>query len=436
MNVIFVINDSLRPDHLGCYGNDWIKTPNIDAFAQESALFTDAHSEALPTLPYRTSCFTGRFTLPFRGWQRIEHTDVLLAEVLWNQGITSALITDVYHMHKPTMSYERGFDTVKWVRGHEGDPLVVDKSIDVDVDSFYKPNGKGDGKEKKVRAMAEQYLRNRAHWKTDEDCMIAQVVKEGIKWLDEQSNRDNLFLWLDCFDPHEPWDPMPPFDEMYVDPEYTGQRIPFPIPGYTEGYLDKDEIKCIRALYAGKVSQCDKWMGIFFDHLRELGLFDNSLIVFNSDHGEPIGDHGFIRKAFRTPYIEETQIPLIVRHPEGLGAGSRFDCPVNTPEIMPTVLDFFNVKVPKRVHGESLLPILKSEKDKIRDFAISGRYDFCHRIMTREWALNCYLPHIDHEDELFDRINDYTEQNNVIDQHADVRDRLELQLRRFLGGLR
>ena len=73
MNVIFIMNDSTRPDHLGCYGNDWIKTPNIDNFAKESALFSEAHSEGLPTVPYRTSCFTGRFTLPFRGWQRLEH---------------------------------------------------------------------------------------------------------------------------------------------------------------------------------------------------------------------------------------------------------------------------------------------------------------------------------------------------------------------------
>ncbi|NIA15544.1 MAG: sulfatase-like hydrolase/transferase [Nitrospiraceae bacterium] len=432
MNVIFVINDSLRSDHLGCYGNEWIKTPNIDAFAKKGALFTDAHSEGMPTLPYRTSCFTGRFTLPFRGWQRLEPTDVLLSEVLWNQGVTSAMITDVYHMHQPTMSYGRGFDTVKYIRGHEGDPHILDESIEVDVDSFYK----GNGKDKKVRKVAEQYLRNRAHWKTGEDCMVAQVVKEGMKWLDEQPRRDNLFLWLDCFDPHEPWDPMPPFDEMYIDPDYKGQRISFPIPGYTEGYLDEDEIKCIRALYAGKVSQCDKWMGVFFDHLKELGLFDNSLVVFNSDHGEPFNEHGFIRKAFPTPYIEETQIPLIIRHPEGWGAGKRFDCLVNTPEIMPTILDFFGVKAPKHIHGESLLPILRGEKDKIRDFAISGQHGFCERIMTHEWALNCYLPRAKHEDELFDRVNDPAEQDNVIGQHPDVRDKLELQLRRFLRSLK
>ncbi|MGD8239468.1 MAG: sulfatase-like hydrolase/transferase, partial [Armatimonadota bacterium] len=98
MNVIVVIADSLRVDHLGCYGNEWIRTPHLDALAAESTRFMHAYSEGLPTLPTRTAFWTGRFTFPFRGWQHLEHDDILLAEVLWDQGYTSALITDVYHM--------------------------------------------------------------------------------------------------------------------------------------------------------------------------------------------------------------------------------------------------------------------------------------------------------------------------------------------------
>jgi len=431
MNIFFIMNDSMRPDHMGCYGNDWIKTPNLDKFAAESALFSEAHSEGLPTVPYRTSAFTGRFTLPFRGWQRLEHTDIVLAEVLWDKGYNTAFISDTFHMHKPTMAFERGFDYVKWVRGHEADPYILDTSIDVTPDLYYKDNGK----DKKVRQQMEQYLRNRHTWKSDEDTLIAQVVKEGMSWIDMQARRDNMVLWLDCFDPHEPWDPMPPFDKMYMDPDYKGMHLTQPIPGWTKDYLTEDEIKCVRSLYAGKVSQCDKWVGIFLDHLKKLGLYDNSLIIFNADHGQPLNEHGYMRKAFPTPYIEETQVPLIIRHPEGIGAGKKFDCFVNTPELMPTMLDFLSVKGP-RMHGESLLPIMTGEKEMIRDFAISGYYKQSWRIMTKEWSFNHYMNQKKYSDELFDRINDHAELKNVIEENPDVRNELELKLRRFMGSLR
>jgi arylsulfatase A-like enzyme len=140
MNVIVIMADSLRVDHLGCYGNDWIRTPNLDRFAAESCVFDMAFSEGLPTVPTRTSLFTGRYTFPFRGWQRLEHNDVVLAEVLWSSGYTSALITDTYHLHKPQMAFERGFDYVHFIRGQEGDPYILDKSITVDLDAYHKDN--------------------------------------------------------------------------------------------------------------------------------------------------------------------------------------------------------------------------------------------------------------------------------------------------------
>ena len=81
MNVVVIVNDTLRWDYLGCYGNEWIKTPNLDKLASESAVFDYSYAEGLPTIPTRTTFFTGRFTFPFRGWQRLEPTDVLVANV-------------------------------------------------------------------------------------------------------------------------------------------------------------------------------------------------------------------------------------------------------------------------------------------------------------------------------------------------------------------
>lgn len=431
MNVIVLINDTWRWDYLGCYGNDWIKTPNLDKLASESALFDYCYSEGLPTVPTRTTFFTGRFTFPFRGWQRLEPTDVLLAEVLWNKGFHSAMITDVYHLHKPSMAFERGFDYTKHVRGHEGDPYVVHESVEVNVDKYYK----GDGKDKAVKAQLTQYLRNVHDWKGEEDTFVAQCVREGIKWLQDQSKKDNLLLWLDCFDPHEPWDPPAPYNRMYTDSSYKGQDIIHPIPGNVEGYLTPEELHHIKMLYAGKVTLCDHWIGIFLDKVKELGLYDNSLIIFTTDHGAPFGEHGYIKKAQPGLYEYLVHIPLIIRHPEGLGAGKRFSAMVETTEIFPTILDFLKVRQPLKVHGQSLLPMMAGEVESIRDYAYMGHFKRNWRVSSQEWA---FILNFDKgkANELYHLKEDAAEQNNLISENPQKAMELELELRRFVSGLR
>jgi len=431
MNVIVIINDSLRWDHLGCYGNNWIKTPNIDKLASESAVFDYFYPEGVPTVPCRTTFFTGRFTFPFRGWQRLEPTDILLAEILWNKGFTSALITDVYHLHKPSMAFERGFDYTQHVRGHEGDPWVLDESIEVDIDRYYK----GDGKDKAVRQQLIQYLRNTHLWKSEEDTFVARVVKAGIRWLEGQPRKDNLLLWLDCFDPHEPWDPPPPYNRMYTDPNYSGKDIIQPIPGKVEGYLTPEELNHISRLYAGKVTLCDHWVGQFLDRIKELGMYDNTLIIYTTDHGEPFGDHGIIRKAEPLLYEELVHIPLIIRHPEGMGAGKRLDALVETTEIFPTILDFLNVRRPPRIHGESLLPIMSGEVESIRDYAYMGQFKRAWRINDREWSLLLNLDK-DNSKELYNLREDPGEKQDLISVKPQKAMELELELRRFVSGLR
>jgi len=431
MNVIVLINDTWRWDYLGCYGNNWIKTPNLDKLASEGAVFDYCYSEGLPTVPTRTTFFTGRFTFPFRGWQRLEPKDVLLAEVLWNKGFHSAMVTDVYHLHKPSMAFERGFDYTKHVRGHEGDPHIMDESIEVDVDKYYK----GDGKDKAVKAQLTQYLRNVHDWKGEEDTFVAQCLKEGMKWLDEQPKRDNLFLWLDCFDPHEPWDPPSPYNRMYTDASYKGQDIIHPIPGNVEGYLTPEELNHIKMLYAGKVTLCDHWIGIFLDKVKELGLYENSLIIFTTDHGAPFGEHGYIKKAQPGLYEDLVHIPLIIRHPEGKGAGKRFSAMVETTEVFPTILDFLKVRQPPKIHGQSLLPMMAGEVESIRDYAYMGHFKRNWRVSNQEWAFTLNFDK-GKSNELYNLKEDPEEQKDLISENPQKAMELELELRRFVAGLR
>jgi arylsulfatase A-like enzyme len=302
-------------------------------------------------------------------------------------------------------------------------------------------------------------LRNVSWYQKEEDYNVARVVQAAIDWLEKvtQRQKDRLFLWVDCFDPHEPWDPPSPYREMY-DPGYTGQTLIDPVPGPVEGYMTPEELRHTRALYAGEVTFVDKWLGVLLDRIRDLGLCDNSLIMFTSDHGEPFGEHGIVRKAQPWGYEELAHIPWLIRHPDGLGAGQRVDGFVQPPDMMPTILDALGIEgalgttsalelaftAPVRLtfpqdvvvnrrtvqlHGHSLLPLLAGETDAVRDFAVTTHYIRQWAIRTPDWT---YMLNFDgRPPELYHRSTDLQEQHNVATTHPDVADRLELVLRRF-----
>ena len=439
MNVIVVITDSLRADHLGCYGNPWIRTPNIDRFAADATLFEQAYSEGLPTGPTRHAFWTGRYTFPFMPWKPFEPSERTLAEFLWDKGFTTALITDVYHLHKPGTNWGRGFDTVRFIRGQEYDPFVVDPAVPVDLSARHKL--RGDESDTMWTSRFEQYLRNISGWdwwKSDEDHFVAQTVKAGIEWLERQRGRDRVFLWLDCFDPHEPWDPPEPYNRMYC-PDYAGRDLIDPVPGYVDGYLSKEEMDNVRAQYAGEVTVVDKWIGVFFEEARRMGYFDDSLIIYTTDHGEPFGEHGIVRKARPWPYEEQSHIPWLLRHPEGIGRGKRVDSFIETCDMMPTILDFLGIAGPEDMHGRSLLPLVTGDEEKLRDYAYSCWYGKSWSIRSHDWSYILWL-NADGRDadkpELYDRRDDPYEQRNVIAEHTEVAEKLELELRRFVAGLR
>ena len=133
-NVILVISDSFRKDHLGCYGNSWIHTPNLDKFSKESAIFMRTYPESLPTIPARRAIYTGKRVFPFRkydlrkdilsrrpGWEPLSNEDISISEVFRLSGYRTALIGDNYHLFEPGMNFNRGFLEWIFIRGQEND---------------------------------------------------------------------------------------------------------------------------------------------------------------------------------------------------------------------------------------------------------------------------------------------------------------------------
>ena len=180
---------------------------------------------------------------------------------------------------------------------------------------------------------------------------------------------------------------------------------------------------------------CDKWVGLLFDKLKEMGMYDNSLIIYTSDHGEPFGEHGIIRKSDPLLYEELVRIPLLIRHPEGIGAGKRFDALIETTEIFPTILDFLNVRMPPKVHGKSLLPMMRGDIETIRDKAYMGVFKQAWRVNDHEWS---YILNFGKgkTSELYNLKDDPQEKNNLVDDNTQKAMELELDLRRFVAGLR
>jgi len=404
-NVIVVMLDSLQFNYVGCYGNKWIKTPNLDRLAREGVLFENFYIEGLPTVPCRRSMFTGRFYLHSKGWSALDFDDTTIADLCWGRPIDTALVFDCPMYRLPKFGYTRGFDKVHFIHGHENDheyyaqdPLYHLKPEDFVEENVLKAAQELEGERMTGPWLYEIscHLRETQYWKSDEDQKVAKVMKAAVRYLEEVDRNKQFFLWVDSFDPHEPWDPPSVYDpdlKCPYDPDYKGKDMFLPIMGPASLYTEA-QLHHIRMLYAEKVTMVDKWLGFLMDKVRSLGLEENTLFIVVSDHGEPMGHgehgHGIMRKCRPWPYEELVHAPLIIRGP-GLPAGKRVKAFTQSCDIAPTVTDWLGIGIHPEMQGKSLLPLAKGEVDKIRDFAIAGYYRYSASIITEDWSFIHWL---------------------------------------------
>jgi arylsulfatase A-like enzyme len=403
-NVIVVMLDSLQFNYLGCYGNKWIKTPNIDQLAHEGVLFENNYIEGLPTVPCRRSMHTGRYYLHSKGWSALDLDDTTIADFCWGQPIDTALIFDCPMYRLPKFGYTRGFDKVYFIHGHEADayfsqdPLYHLKVKDFFEESVLEAAHKYD--ERVVAPILNEvygFLAETQYWKNDEDQRAARVMKRAVKYLEEVDRNKQFFLWVDCFDPHEPWDPPSVYNpdlKCPYDPDYRGKDMIMPIGGEVAGLYTEPQMHHIRMLYAEKVTMVDKWLGYLLEKVRALGMEENTLFLLVSDHGEPMGNgehgHGIMRKSRPWPYEELAHAPMIIRGP-GLEAGKRVKAFTQSSDIAPTVTEWLGIGIHPEMQGKSLLSLAKGEVDKLHDFAIAGYFRYSASIITEDWSFIHWL---------------------------------------------
>ena len=377
MNVVLVIVDSLRKDHVGAYGNDGIETPNLDALAAGSLRFTRAYPESIPTLPARRAIHTGLRTWPFRnwdppegetfmpaGWQHIPEDQTTLSEILLEQGFNTTLFSDTHHLFKASMNFQRGFRLFDWVRGQERDRYRPTMRVSQErVDQMVIP-GNSESMVDKVR----QYLANTQGREDEKDWFAPRVFSMASEFVRAADDGQPFFLVVDCFDPHEPWDPPDRYVSRYDGPEPI-------VPEYSDaGWIGERELERMRELYAGEVAMTDRWLGRFLETLDSSDFAQETLLVVLSDHGVALGEHDATGKPFWALYPEITDIPFFVRHPEGRGAGETSDFYASTHDVAPTVLGFLGIEPEQPMDGEDLSVLFDGGRPQERNHFTLG-YD-------------------------------------------------------------
>src|SRR5512133_3377746 len=317
MNVIFIMSDSFRHDNLSCYGPTSVKTPNLDRLAQQSIVFDNAYLGSFPTVPNRLDTMIGRYSFTQYQWQALPAEAVTLPQLLSASGFVTQMIVDTPHLIGEGFNYCRDFDGWDWIRGQETDRW---KTTPSDIALPSAPQ--------KLRTpeIIKRHYRNSAWWKGEEDTFVARTMRSACQWLEDNQGQDKFFLWVDTFEPHEPWNPPQQYIDMY-EKGYQGESPNYPQYAYWRDVMSEAELDHDRNCYRGEASLVDHWVGVLLDKIGELGMAEDTAIVFVSDHGFLFGEHGHIGKSYIREnggrqvyesirmYEDIRRIPLMLRLP-------------------------------------------------------------------------------------------------------------------------
>jgi arylsulfatase A-like enzyme len=406
MNLVVLMLDTVRPDHLGVAGHPVCRTPALDRLAAGGAWFANAYAEYPVTVPSRTACVAGVYTFTNRPWTPLRPYDLHLAEICREHGWRTAAFTD--SPFRADVGMDRGFEEFHEFPGKLHPPPDGEPLRDDDHGAAFPPGADVD--RRLWRNCVQGFLgeHRRRHGRIG----IELMVDEAIEWVDRRGRDGTPFLlWCDSFQPHEPWIPPAPFDTMYQQPGYAGRFIPLP-HGPSIDWMSDEEVAHVRALHMGEVTYTDMHVGRLLDHLDARGLTEDTLVIAVSDHGQPLGEHGTIRKFGVPVYDELSKIVLTMRAPSRIPAGVRVDALAQNVDILPTVLEMCGLRAGATrvwagaqgsstgIDGVSLAPLLRGETETVRDAAYMGAFGVRAAVRRGDWKF------VDHRgeraNELFD----------------------------------
>ena len=393
--VLLIIVDTLRADHLGCYGYQGADTKNIDNFAKSGASFSQAISPIPETGPAVSSILTSLY--PYNHGVR-ENTTPLprknrtLAEILKKKGFQTAAFTDTFP-----------FRILRILQG---------------FDSFHK----------------------RVPVRSSEKEAVKAAIGEPLSWLKKKKNK-KTFALIHFYDPHMPYTPITLSQRTqsinYQGP-YTGKFGPLLLLWGGKSTINKKDIAYMTSLYDDEVKFVDRCVGIILDELKKLGYYNRTLVIITADHGESLGEHDYYFDHGDFLYEDQIRVPLIMRFPNMPEKGKIINAQVRTIDIMPTILHILDIDYKGPQDGVSLLPLIWgkkrllatrhafSESDSIHFRNLNNR-GFIegnkgkHVSLRKDGMKLIYVPQRpEGEFELYDLAKDPLELSNLIEEKPEI----------------
>ena len=374
MNVLFIIADDLNCA-IGAYGDSIVQTPNLDQLAKEGVVFGNAHVQYPLCGPSRVSLMTGLYpdqtkSKKLRLYVRQTIPDVVtIGQKFRRENYHSVRVGKIYHYHNP-----RDIGTA----GHD-DSFTWDRTVN--------PYGRDKKEEHKIKTLKPKLDGGTLSWLAsdgkDEEQTDGIGATAAVGFLDEfAKSGENFFLAFGLYRPHVPFVAPKKYFDLYdladfqvpeSSEEYL-QTIPKPAAISVRSkkeqvYLDQELAKTIKRAYYATTSFMDAQIGRVLDKLKETGLDKNTIVVFTSDHGYHLGEHGHWQK--QTLYEDATRVPLIIAGPGVLKNKKIEDAPVELVDLYPTIMDLVTMNTPKFVKGKSLVPMLKNTQHRVRESALS-----------------------------------------------------------------
>lgn len=366
MKAIIVFYDSLNRRYLPPYGGCDTYAPNFERLYENSVKFNNSFVGSMPCMPARRELHTGRYNFLHREWGPLEPFDNSMPEILKKNGIYSHLISDHFHYWEDGGStYHNRYSSWEIVRGQAGDHwkgYVNDPEIPEVLKVPKKQIGEG------VSELWKYDWVNRDHMKTEEKQSQSDVFKNGCEFIEKNHDADNWLLQIETFDPHEPfYVTNDEYKEKYND-TYAGKHFDWP-RGKTEE--DEEVIDHVRKEYSALVSMCDKNLGKVLDLMDKYNMWEDTLLIVGTDHGFCLGEHGYWAKNLMPYYNEVAHTPLFIYDPRCKKKKEERNSIVQMIDWAPTILEYFNIDIPKEMLGKSLKETIESDK-KVRDACIFG----------------------------------------------------------------
>lgn len=379
MKAIMVMFDSLNRNYLSPYGCQWTYTPNFQRLAEKAVTFETCYAGSLPCMPARRELHTGRYNFLHRSWGPLEPFDDSMPEILKENGVYTHLISDHQHYWEDGgCTYHTRYSSWEISRGQEGDPWKNTPEF-IRWQNYDAENGH------KNSYLSEKYHRqdkvNREFLTKAEQMPQHVTFRNGLEFIERNHHADSWFLQIETFDPHEPFFAEEKYRKLYSDIQEQENDW----PSYGNGKENRGYRTHYKNCYAALLSMCDDSLGKILDVMDKYGMWEDTMLIVNTDHGFLLGEHDWWGKNIMPVYEEIARIPLFIYDPRKKVSGVRRKALVQTIDIPATLLDFFHVPIPENMHGKSLRPVIESD-EKVRDYALFGFFGAHVNITDGEWV--------------------------------------------------